>query len=213
MNWTKYDINSLYEWVESGQPNTVDEDFAKYVNMLSKIFNMRMRFDKFGEKEAIIAHLVAFEKDLKGNRLKALQLYNESMEYFYGSTDITKKAHLNKYADDLDKDISVARLVAQNVNDFEKISKMVERVAKIRSEANPDEDKLPDSLFQQPIKVYTFDMNHFEIGNENIEETEKWIDEKIQQMSPKAIDRIKQEAMAQLPVKVFLEDSENPRKD
>lgn len=194
-------------------PKTVDEDFAKYVNMLSKIFNMRMRFDVYGEKEAIINHLIAFEPDLKGNRLQALKLYNESMEYFYGSTDITKKAHLNRYADDLDKDITLARKLAQNVNDIEKISKMIKVAADIRERANPDDDKLPDEMFNKPFKVYTFDMNHFEIGNEDAELTEKWIDEKIEQMTPKAIERIKQEAMVSLPIKVFAEDVENPRKD
>lgn len=213
VNWTKYDIANLYEWAENGMPKTVDEDFAKYVNMLSKIFNMRMRFDVYGEKEAIINHLIAFEPDLQGNRLQALKLYNESMEYFYGSTDITKKAHLNRYADDLDKDITLARKLAQNVGDIEKISKMIKVAADIRERANPDDDKLPDEMFNKPFKVYTFDMNHFEIGNEDAELTEKWIDEKIEQMTPKAIERIKQEAMVSLPIKVFAEDVENPRKD
>ena len=213
VNWTKYDIANLYEWAENGMPKTVDEDFAKYVNMLSRIFNMRMRFDVFGEKEAIINHLITFEPDLQGNRLQALKLYNESMEYFYGSTDITKKAHLNRYADDLDKDITLARKLAQNVNDIEKISKMIKVAADIRERANPDDDKLPDEMFNKPFKVYTFDMNHFEIGNEDAELTEKWIDEKIEQMTPKAIERIKQEAMVSLPIKVFAEDVENPRKD
>ena len=213
VNWTKYDIANLYEWAENGMPKTVDEDFAKYVNMLSRIFNMRMRFDVFGEKEAIINHLITFEPDLQGNRLQALKLYNESMEYFYGSTDITKKAHLNRYADDLDKDITLARKLAQNVNDIEKISKMIKVAADIRERANPDDDKLPDEMFNKPFKVYTFDMNHFEIGNEDAELTEKWIDEKIEQMTPKAIERLKQEAMVSLPIKVFPEDVENPRKD
>ena len=213
VNWTKYDIANLYEWAENGMPKTVDEDFAKYVNMLSRIFNMRMRFDVFGEKEAIINHLITFEPDLQGNRLQALKLYNESMEYFYGSTDITKKAHLNRYADDLDKDITLARKLAQNVNDIEKISKMIKVAADIRERANPDDDKLPDEMFNKPFKVYTFDMNHFEIGNEDAELTEKWIDEKIEQMTPKAIERLKQEAMVSLPIKVFAEDVENPRKD
>lgn len=214
MEWTKYDIANLYEWAEMGMPKMVDESFVKYVNMLSKIYNMRMRFDLYGEKDAIINHLVTFESDLKGNRLQALKLFNESMEYFYGSTDITKKAHLNKYADDLDRDIALARKLVQNVNDLEKVGKLVKYAAEIRERANPDDNKLPDEMFNKPFKVYTFDMNHFDSEpNESLEDTEKWIDEKIQNMTPKAIERIKQEAMINLPIKVFMDDSDNPRKE
>lgn len=212
-NWTRYDLAKLREWMESGQPKNVDPDFAKYVNMLSKIFNMRMRFDRFGEKEAIINHLVTFEEDIKGNRLEALRLFNESMEYFYGSKDISKRAHLNRYADDLERDVVLGRKLAQNVNDLEKVSKIVKILAELREKANPDENTLPEEMFARPLKVYTFDMDHFEIGNEDLNETENWIEEKIQQLTPKAIERIKQEAMVSLPVKVFQEDEENPRKN
>lgn len=213
-NWTKYQLADLYDWVERGMPETVDAGFAEYVQKLTRVFNMRMRFDKFGEKEAIIAHLVAFEPDIKGNRLKALELYNDAMEYFYSSTEISKQAHLNRYADDLDKDITLARRIAQNVNDLEKISKMVERAAKIREAANPDDNTLPEDMLRQPFKVYTMDMNNFDgEGNENLQAVEEFINQQIEQMSPKALDRLKQEALIQLPVKVFQEESENPRKD
>ena len=213
MIWTKYEIANLYDWVENGQPTSVDEGFVKYVNILSKIYNMRMRFDVFGEKDAIIKHLVTFEPDLKGNKLSAIKLYNESMEYFYGSQDITIRAHLNKYADDLDKDITLARKLAQNVADLDKIGKMVKVVAEIREKANPESNELPDEMFKKPFKVYTMDMADFEQGNQDLEATEKWIDEKIEQLSPKQIDRIKQDAMISLPIKVFQDDSENPRKN
>ena len=57
-------------------------------------------------------------------------------------------------------------------------------------------------------------MSHFDgEPNESLEDTEKWIDEKIQNMTPKAIERIKQEAMINLPIKVFMDDSDNPRKE
>ena len=54
MNWTSYNIDMLYEWIENGQISSVSEEFAKYVNMLSKIFNMKQRFDIYGDKDADI---------------------------------------------------------------------------------------------------------------------------------------------------------------
>jgi len=213
VKWTDYDISYLYEWAENGMPMTAPAEFINYVNMLTRIYNMRMRFDKFGEKEAIINHLVVFEPEIKGNRLVALRLFNESMEYFYGSQELTKNAFRNRYADDLEKDYTLARKLAQNVADLEKASKILERAAKIRQLDVEDKEEITNEMMNKPFKVYTFDTSHFEIGNEDPEKTAAFIEVKLEQMSPKAIERIKEEALLSLPVRVFQEDTENPRKD
>lgn len=207
-----YNLDDLYTWIEEGQPQNVSEEFVKYVNLLDKIRAMMLRFDKYGSKEVIIKHLITFEHDLKGNRLKATQFYNESIEYFYSDTNISKTAWRNLYADDLDKAYNLALALANNANDLEKASKIKERAAKLRGLDKEDPIELPDSALQRPIKVYTLDMDkHFEIGNEDRKEIELWIDENTKELPEKARERIKQEALI-LPVKIFQEDEENPRK-
>ena len=201
----------LYDWIEKGQSSSVSEEFVQYVNMLSKIFNMKQRFDVFGDREAIIKHLVTFEPDIKGNRLEALRLYNEAMEYYYGDVSLPKKILRNMAAARVEKDAQMARLTAENSSDFEKVSKIEERAFKMRQLDVIDEEK-PDALiYQKPNKVYTLNMDMFEIGNVPKDEIEQWIDQNVKQLPVKAIERIKQEALIS-KIKVFEEDGEDSRK-
>lgn len=211
MNWTSYNIDMLYEWIENGQISSVSEEFAKYVNMLSKIFNMKQRFDIYGDKEAIIKHLIAFEPDIKGNRVQALKLYNEAMEYYYGDVELPKNVLRNMAAARVEKDAQMARLTAEGPDGFEKASKIEERAFKMRQLDQKDEEKLPDLIYQKPNKVYTLNMDMFEIGNVPKDEIEQFIDQNVKGLPVKAIERIKQEALIS-KIKVFEDDGEDSRK-
>ncbi|EKB61402.1 hypothetical protein [Bergeyella zoohelcum] len=209
---TDYNLEHLYEWIEEGQHGNVPETFVQYVNLLDKIRGMMLRHDIYGSKEAIIKHLITFEPDLKGNRLKANQFYNETVEYFYADTEISKGAWRNLYADDLDKAYNLALALAENTGDIEKATKIKERAAKMRGLDKEDPVQFPDEALQKPFKIYTMEMDkHFELPNEDRKAIELWIDENTKDLPAKAIERIKQEAQI-LPVKIF-QDEEDPRKD
>ncbi|WP_336689365.1 MULTISPECIES: hypothetical protein [unclassified Chryseobacterium] len=199
---TDYNLDDLYKWIESGQSSSAPAEFIDYVNLLEKIYRMMNRIDLYGSKESIIKHLVNFEESLKGNRIKAIDLYNEAFEYFNADTKISKKAWRNYYASKLDQDYEMARAVSENASDFEKASRIADKAYKFRQLDQEDPPELPREMFNKPIKVYTMDMDQFEVGNENLTEIENWIDENTKELSPKAIDRIKQEAMI-LPIKIF----------
>lgn len=207
-----YNLDDLYEWIETGRSQTAPEELFQYANLLDKIRGMMLRKDIYGNKEAIIKHLVNFDENLKGNRYKANQYYAESIEYFYTQDNISKKAWRNLYAEDLDKAYDLAISLAQNTADVEKASKIKERAAKVRALDQEEPEKLPDNFFTRPNKIYTIDMDKFELGNVNRTELEIWIDENTKKLTPKAIDRIKQEALI-TKVKIFQNEEENPRKD
>lgn len=208
-----YELSDLYEWIEEGQPSAVPEAFASYVSLLDKIRGMMLRHDIYGSKEAIIKHLITFEPDLKGNRLKANQFYNETVEYFYADTEISKGAWRNLYADDLDKAYNLALALAENTGDIEKATKIKERAAKMRGLDKEDPVQLPDEALQKPFKIYTMEMDkHFELPNEDRKAIELWIDENTPELTEKHRERLKQESLI-LPVKLFQDEEENPRKD
>lgn len=208
-----YNLDDLYLWIENGQPGAVSEDFVAYVNLLDKIRAMRLRFDVYGSKEAIIKHLVTFEPSLKGNRLKAVKLYNEAIEYFYSENEISKEAWRNLYADEMDKAYHLAMALAETPSDIEKASKIKERAYKMRGLDKDEVQELPESLLQKPLKIYTMEMDkHFDLPNEDRKEIEAWIDENTKELTEKARERIKQEALI-LPVKIFQSEGEDPRKD
>ena len=207
-----YELADIWEWVENGRSQSMTEEFFRYVDLLDKIRAMHNRKDLYGSKEAIIRHLITFEEDLIGNRAKANELYAESMEYFYTSDIISKKAWRNQYADDLDKAYNLALSLAQTTEDVVKCGSLKERAAKMRELDKADPPELPDNFFSRPNKVYTLDMNLFEQGNADRKEVEMWIDENTKKLTPKAIDRIKQEALIQ-PIKIFQNEAEDARKD
>ena len=207
-----YNLDDLYEWIETGRSQTAPEELFQYANLLDKIRGMMLRKDIYGNKEAIIKHLVNFDENLKGNRYKANQFYAESIEYFYTQDNISKKAWRNLYAEDLDKAYDLAISLAQSTADVEKASKIKERAAKVRALDQVDPPEIPKHLFTKPNKVYTMDMNMFEIGSEDRHEAIEWIEENGKKLTAKAIDRIKQE-MGASKIKLFLDEAEDPRKD
>ncbi|MBD8081141.1 hypothetical protein [Chryseobacterium caseinilyticum] len=198
---TDYNLNDLYKWIESGMTTTAPTELMEYVNLLEKIYRMMNRVDIYGSRDAIIKHLVDFEPEVK-TRIKALDLYNEAFEYFNADTKISKKAWRNFYANKIDQDYEMARAVAETASDFEKASRIADKAYKFRQLDQEDPPELPRSLFDKPIKVYTTDMDQFEIGNEDLKDIEMWIDDNTKELSPAAIDRIKQEAML-IPIKIF----------
>lgn len=207
-----YNINDLYEWMENGRSTNVPEDFVQYVNLIDKIRSMKLRPDIYGNKETIIKHLVTFEKSLEGNRYKAAQMYAESIEYFYSSDAISKKAYRNLYADDLDKAYDLAIALAESTADVEKAAKVKALAAKVRNLDKEEQEELPKDFFQRPYKVYTLDLDMFEQGNADRQEALEWMEQNMKKLTPKAIDRIKQEAMMS-PIKIFMDEEEDPRKD
>lgn len=207
-----YDLTDLYEWVEAGQPGNVPEEFAEYVNMLDKIRGMLNRIDKYGSNEVIVNHLITFEESLKGNRSRAMELINESIEYFYTSKSLSKKGWCLWYATQLEKAYNFAISVAKTDAGAEKASKILERAGKFREMAESTELKLPDDMFKKPYKIYSMDMNLFDRPNEDRVEIEQWLDENFKEIPLKALDTIKEEALVK-PLKIFRNEEDNPRKN
>lgn len=210
MSWIKYDIDDLYKWLEA-ETQKAPEDFIKYVTILNKIYDMHCRFDVFGTKDSIIKHLQNFEDDINGDRRKAVKLYSESMEYFYGNNPLSKEVRRNMSAERVEKDAQVARLIAETPDEFEKVSRIEERAYKMRHLDKEDKEELPLNYDRKQTVVYSMDIDNFELPNENRKDIEVWLDENSKDIPLKALERIKQESLI-TPIKIFLDEEENPRK-
>lgn len=206
-----YELADLYDWIEAGQPADVPSEFADYVNVLDKIRGMLNRIDKYGSNEVIVRHLITFEPELKGKRIKAMELINESIEYFYANKTLSKKAWCLWYATQLEKAYNFAIATAKNPSEAEKASKILERAGKFREMAESTELKLPDEIFKKPYKIYTMDLNLFDKPNVDREEIDLWLEENFKELPQKALDTIKEEAMLK-PIRLFKDEAEDPRK-
>lgn len=207
MNIDDIDISHIYNFMEHGNVNNAPKEIVAYLDLLDKVRAMCLRIDKFGSKEAVVKHLMAVDKL---SRFKANQVYEESREYFYSDSKISKSAFINIYAEKLDKIIAFAMLTMKDPSDASKVAKMIVDAAKVRQLDVPDKDDLPAELFRAPFIVYTSNAEELGMPKADRNKLSKMIDE-FPDISEKARTQIKREAMA-LPLKVFPDEQEDPRK-
>jgi hypothetical protein len=175
--------------------------------MLGKIYGMTLRIDKWGSKEAVLKHLVAFEGL---SRHKASQLYNEAVEYFYTDKEVSKKAWRNFYANIIDQEINFARRIKKDTADSKRITDMTKVAAEMRGAFEEEIEEIPDELFRTPFIVYTCDAEMLGMPKVDRNKLSAQID-MYPDISEKEKIQIKREAQI-LPIKIFPNEQEDARK-
>jgi hypothetical protein len=202
-------LQDIYDFMEHGSLENAPPGIAEYLELLDKVRGMLMRIDQFANDESIIKHLMLVDGL---SRYKAKNIISEAREYFYKDAVVSKMAWRNIYAEKLDKVIHFAMLNMKDINDAAKISKMILDIISVRGVNEPDEEKLPEELFRRPVKLYSLDASIFEFGNVDRQKLSKMID-LLPELTEKEKNRIKQEALVPgYELKIFQDESENPRK-
>lgn len=207
MNIDQVDLQDIYDFMERGNPKNAPQHIVDYLELLDKVRGMIIRIDQYGSKDIVVKHLMV-SKGL--SRYKASQVYDEAVEYFYVSQRVSKSAWKNVYADKMDKMINVSMQLVRTVDDARKVVQMLKDVGDMREVHIEDKDNLPEELFKAPVVVYTLDPEDLGLPKANRNLLAKIIDE-LPELTEKERLRIKQEADV-LPLKVFQDEQENPRK-
>jgi len=200
-------LEAIYDFIENGQASNAPAGVADYLEAMDMVRGMHLRIDRYGSKTAIVEHLI------KVNGLSyylANKLYNQTVEYFYCDTEISKTAWLIKIAEGLEKDINLARNLAEDTSDLSKISNMWGKLKDVITEAFPEDLGFEDELTARPIKIYTMTPEDAGLPSVNRRELSTLIDE-IPDVSELIKERLKVEARI-LPGNFLLEDHNNPRK-
>lgn len=200
-------LDDLKEFLESGNPENAPEAIVQYIELLTRIHGMTLRIDKFGSKEAVLKHLIAFEGL---SRYKASLVYNETLEYFYTDKEVSKKAWRNFYASILDQEINFSRRIKKDTADSKRIADMVEKAANMRGAFDDEIEELPEELFRTPYIVYTCDPELLGLPKVDRNKLSAQIDA-YPELSEKEKIQIKREAQI-LPINIFPNEQENPRK-
>jgi hypothetical protein len=200
-------LDDLKEFLETGNPDNAPEAIVQYVEMLGKIYSMTLRIDKFGSKEAVLKHLIAFEGL---SRHRASLLYNETLEYFYTDKEVSKKAWRNFYASIIDQEINFSRRIKKDTADSKRIVDMVDKAANMRGAFDEEVEELPEELFRTPFIVYTCDAEMLGMPKVDRNKLSAQID-LYPDISEKEKIQIKREAQI-LPIKIFPDEQEDARK-
>jgi len=160
INIDDIDIQDIYIFMESGdvskETREASPEIVYYLQMLDKIHGMHQRILQYGNKEAILKHLILVDGF---SRYKAEKLHSEMLEYFYKSerVRIDKDVYRNIYAERMENLATAATIISVNPEDMDRASRMYERAGKMRQLDLVDPPSFPKELLQKPIKVYAMD--------------------------------------------------------
>ena len=208
MTLNDVDINDVYDFMETGSMERAPEPIRYYVELLDKVRGMHLRIDRWGSAEAIIKHLIKFDGL---SRYRAKQVYEETLEYFYCESHVSKKAWKNIYADKIDMMINFAMLQVKDLTDASKVAKMIVDAGNLREIHVEDKEELPKNLFDKPIKVYSADAAAMGLPVANRNRLKELID-KLPELNEKERARLYQEADIDNSFTVFTDEQADPRK-
>lgn len=209
MTIDQVNLHDIYDFMETGNPQNAPLHIVEYLDLLDMVRGMFLRIDIYGSKDVIVKHLMTTKKL---SRYKAMQVCDEAQEYFYADSKISKSAWKNIYADKMEKMINFAMLRVNDVNDAQKVVKMLLDASVLRGVNEEDKEELPPEIFQAPFVVYTWDTEALDMPKVNRQKLSEMID-KFPEITEKEKIRIKQEALIPgFRLKIFPDEQENPRK-
>ena len=204
------DLSHIYEFVMTGDVDIerADPEIRRYLDLLDQARSMHNRIADFGHKDAIVAHFIKVEGI---TRHVAMNIYNDAMEYFYNSKNISKDAYRNIIAELKHKNYICAIQMAKNTQDVASADKILDSMAKVLGLDKDDPIPVPESAYMQPFKMYSNDAKYLGMPELNRTEIKKML-ESVPEMSEKIINRLEEEAAMLPTVKLFLDEHEDPRK-
>lgn len=200
-------LDDLKEFLETGNPENAPEAIVQYIELLSRVHGLTLRIDKFGSKEAVLKHLIAFEGL---SRYKASIIYNETLEYFYTDKEVSKKAWRNFYATIIDQEINFSRRIKKDTADSKRIADMVKTAAEMRGAFDEEIEEIPAELMRTPFIVYTCDAEMLGLPKVDRNRLSAQIDA-YPELSEKEKVQIKREAQI-IPINIFPNEQEDARK-
>lgn len=200
-------LDQINSFIKNGNPANAPQEIIDYLDLMDKVRGMYLRNGDFGTKNSIINHLTKVEKL---SYYLAVNLYNNTIEYFYCSTKISKAAWRNVYAEKLDQQIAFAQEVQANSKDAKAVADIIKIAMSARELDEVDIPELPAHLFEKPFKLYGMDPSFVGLEPINRNRLAQIIDE-LPDVSERQKERIKQDA-AIVDITIFQDEQEDVRK-
>ncbi len=180
-------LESLNDYIQSGK-SLMDISVEEQLYIDTLIF-IRDLDSIYGRRAAVDF----FVKHYGMKHQRASEMYDESMNLFFGNRTINKKSLRAKYADKLEQAANVVAENAESARDWEVYGNLMKQAASMQELDKPDVEKLAKELYMPTTKVYTLDAEMVNIPSINRLELAAEIDSLDQPESVK--ESLKQDAM------------------
>jgi len=138
----------VYEYIADGRTSDLSANERLFLDLLTIINS----FDRqFGKRATIkfLTQQLGFPYD------RAVDYYNQADSLFYSNRNTTKDALRNKYAELLEDLAHAAKNTATTSKDYEAVSEIIAKAAKIRKLDDPDIQKLPADMYLRQVRVFS----------------------------------------------------------
>ncbi len=180
-------LESLNDYIQSGK-SMMDISVEEHLYIDTLIF-IRDLDAIYGRRAAVDF----FVKHYGMKHQRASEMYDESMNLFFGNRIINKKSLRAKYADRLEQAANVVAENAESSRDWEVYGNLMKQAASMQELDKPDVEKLAKELYMPTTKVYTLDAESVNIPSINRLELAAEIDALDHPESVK--ESLKQDAM------------------
>ncbi|WP_433895194.1 hypothetical protein [Sphingobacterium mizutaii] len=180
-------LEKLNDYIQAGKAITdISIEEQLYIDTLIFIRDM----DGIYGRRATVDFFV---KNFGMKHQRASEMYEESLNLFFGNRNINKKSLRGKFADKLEQAANVVAENAESSRDWEVYGNLIKQAASMLELDKPDVEKLAKELYMPTVKVYTLDAESVGIPSINRLELAAEIDALEQPESVK--DSLKQDAM------------------
>ena len=144
-------LESLNDYIQAGKSiKDISAEEQLYIDTLVFIRDMDGIYGRKATVEFFVKHF-----GLKHQR--ASEMYEESLNLFFGNRNINKKSLRAKFADKLEQAANVVAQNAESSRDWEVYGNLIKQAASMLELDKPDVEKLPKEMYLPTIKVYTLD--------------------------------------------------------
>jgi hypothetical protein len=194
-------FNDLQNYLQSSNKDDLDGERLQYYNALYTIIGLNR---KYGRDNAIRTFM---HPPFNCTRRVARRMYDEAINLFFESDDISNKAHRNLMFQQLQSAALVVLKTARTAKDMEVYGKLMKQASDIKGLDKPDEEQreLPP---RKPVVVWSLDPQQIGLQSEDRKLLAAQIDE-IPDISVAEKERLKQESMAkEIDITEILDDTE-----
>lgn len=179
-------FDRVSEYVATGRTAELSNNEKLFIDLLSIINSLDRQFGKRATIK-LLTQQFGYSYD------RAVDYYDQADQLFYSNRNTTKEAMRNKYAEMLDNIAHAALQTAQTPKDYEAVSEIIAKAAKIRKLDEPEIQKLPAAMYLRQIRMFSLTPEVLGLPPVNRQE----VNDQIQQLHIPEVEkrRLRQEAL------------------